>query len=144
MTDAGSVPADRLHTRPGDIPAGAAMPHECGYALTVARWTGRETRALRAALRLSVRAFAEYLGVATSTVSGWENRAGAGPPSLATQAVRDQTLKLADTDVSARFAALLRPGTHNPSEADDGDAGCAADKSSVIPLQRPQATPTAL
>ena len=31
---------------------------------TVQLWTGRETRALRGALRMSVRAFAEHLGVA--------------------------------------------------------------------------------
>lgn len=36
---------------------------------TVHQWTGLETRALRLALRLSVRAFAEHLGVAVATVS---------------------------------------------------------------------------
>jgi DNA-binding transcriptional regulator YiaG len=36
---------------------------------TVRIWTGREAAALRTAMRLSVRAFAEHLGVAVRTVS---------------------------------------------------------------------------
>jgi transcriptional regulator with XRE-family HTH domain len=39
----------------------------------VSVWTGRDTRALRAALRMSTRTFAEYLGVAIRTVSYWES-----------------------------------------------------------------------
>jgi len=38
----------------------------------VRRWTGRETTALRTALRLSLRDFAEHLGVGARTVSKWE------------------------------------------------------------------------
>jgi DNA-binding XRE family transcriptional regulator len=38
----------------------------------VDRWTGRETRLLRHALRLTVRDFAEDLGVSPRTVSKWE------------------------------------------------------------------------
>ena len=44
-------------------------------------WTGREARALRAALRLSVRAFAEHLGVAARTVSKWEQLGQATHPA---------------------------------------------------------------
>jgi DNA-binding transcriptional regulator YiaG len=44
---------------------------------TMGRWTGRETRFLRHALRLTVRDFAEDLGVSPRTVSKWET-AGAG------------------------------------------------------------------
>jgi DNA-binding XRE family transcriptional regulator len=39
----------------------------------VQRWTGRETRLLRHALRLTVRDFAEDLGVAPRTVTKWES-----------------------------------------------------------------------
>ena len=37
----------------------------------ISSWTGREASALRQALRLSVRAFAEHLDVAPRTVSKW-------------------------------------------------------------------------
>jgi WD40 repeat protein len=36
-------------------------------------WTGKESRALRDAMRLPVRGFAEYLGVGSRTVSDWES-----------------------------------------------------------------------
>ncbi|WP_018785312.1 DNA-binding transcriptional regulator [Micromonospora sp. CNB394] len=39
---------------------------------TVQKWTGRETRMLRHALRMSIRDFAEHLGVSERTVSKWE------------------------------------------------------------------------
>ena len=39
---------------------------------TIGRWTGHEARALRLSLRLSVRAFAEHLGIAARTISKWE------------------------------------------------------------------------
>ncbi|MFG1949619.1 helix-turn-helix domain-containing protein [Micromonospora sp. NPDC048830] len=45
------------------------VPCRCGPTV-VGRWTGREVRALREALRMSVRAFAEYLGVTMATASG--------------------------------------------------------------------------
>ncbi|WP_307804064.1 helix-turn-helix domain-containing protein [Micromonospora echinofusca] len=91
---------------PSPLTAGsAASPVACGCGpAVVGRWTGREVRALREALRMSVRAFAEHLGVATAAVSGWEHRT---TPALAEQSVLDQALTLADTDSKARFRLLL-------------------------------------
>jgi hypothetical protein len=66
---------------------------------------------------MSVRVFAEHLGVTTSTVSGWENRSAATPLRLATQAVLDQALKLADADAKTRFGLIL---------ADVADCACRA------------------
>jgi DNA-binding transcriptional regulator YiaG len=86
-------------------PSGSA--NGCGCGLVVGRWTGRESRALREALRMSVRVFAEHLGVQTSTVSGWEHPRRPVPPSLATQAVLDQALKSADPDAKTRFGLIL-------------------------------------
>ncbi len=40
--------------------------------VTVQRWSGREARLLRDALRMSLRDFAAYLGVSDRTVSNWE------------------------------------------------------------------------
>ena len=73
-------------------------------------WTGREARALRGALRLSVRAFAEHLGVAPRTVSKWERLGEATRPHPDTQAILDTALARADTDVQIRFQMLLADG----------------------------------
>ncbi|MFI9638959.1 helix-turn-helix domain-containing protein [Micromonospora sp. NPDC051925] len=98
-------------------------PGECGRGPTViGRWTGREVRALREALRMSVCAFAEHLGMTAATVAGWEHQA---IPALPEQSALDQALRLADTDSRTRFRLLLDnpdapiPGANDsPSTAD--------------------------
>lgn len=83
---------------------------------TVHRWTGLEARALRLAMRVSVRAFAEDLGVAVRTVSKWEKLLAATEPRPDTQAILDTALGRADTRVHIRFEANLsgagRPVAH--------------------------------
>lgn len=74
---------------------------------TVRLWTGREARALRRALRLSVRAFADHLGVATRTVSKWEQHGAATQPRPDTQAILDTALERASAAEQARFDMLL-------------------------------------
>ena len=74
---------------------------------TVRHWTGREAAALRKALRLSVRAYAEHLGVAPRTVSKWESGGGNTEPRPDTQAILDTALGRADADTQARFVQLL-------------------------------------
>jgi transcriptional regulator with XRE-family HTH domain len=74
---------------------------------TVHRWSGLEARALRHALRLSVRGFAEHLGVEVRTVAKWE-KCGAGvQPRPDTQAIFDTALARADAAAHLRFEALL-------------------------------------
>lgn len=52
-----------------------ACPAACGCGqAVVGRWTTREVRALREALRMSLRAFSEHLGVAIAAVSSWEHQ----------------------------------------------------------------------
>ncbi|MFC5188038.1 hypothetical protein [Actinomadura harenae] len=76
---------------------------------TVRVWTGRETRALRHALRQSVRVFAQNeLGVAVRTVSKWEHLGAATQPRPDTQAILDTTLQRASPEVQARFELFLR------------------------------------
>jgi transcriptional regulator with XRE-family HTH domain len=94
-------------------PAPPVAPDSCGCGVAVGRWTGRESRALRETLRMSLRVFAEYLGVRTSTVSGWEHRSNPAPPSLATQALLDQALKLADA--AARVLRCAPTREHPPA-----------------------------
>lgn len=70
---------------------------------TVERWTGREARLLRQALRLSVRGFADYLGVSVRTISKWEAGGASRVPRPDYQAVLDTTLSRATDEQRARF-----------------------------------------
>ncbi|WP_059008482.1 tetratricopeptide repeat protein [Streptomyces specialis] len=74
---------------------------------TVHQWTGLEARALRLALRLSVRAFAQQLGLAVATVSKWEAKLADTEPRPDTQAILDTALGRADAVVHQRFETLL-------------------------------------
>ncbi|GAA0372889.1 hypothetical protein [Streptomyces blastmyceticus] len=74
---------------------------------TVHHWTGLEARALRLALRMSVRAFAQHLGVAVRTVSKWEKHLAATEPRPDTQAILDTALARADSSVHLRFETFL-------------------------------------
>ncbi|WP_405569058.1 hypothetical protein OG317_10950 [Streptomyces sp. NBC_01167] len=74
---------------------------------TVHQWSGLEAHALRLALRMSVRVFAEHLGVAVRTVSKWDSLAAATEPRPDTQAILDTALARADAAVHLRFETLL-------------------------------------
>lgn len=74
---------------------------------TVRHWSGHEAQALRQALRLSVRAFAEHLGVAARTVSKWESLGAATRPRPDTQAILDTALARAEPTAQQRFVRLV-------------------------------------
>jgi hypothetical protein len=74
---------------------------------TVQRWSGRHARALREALRLSVRDFAGYLGVAVRTVASWEARGPGIVPRPDLQAVLDTALQRAGPEAQQRFRLSL-------------------------------------
>ncbi|MBE1486762.1 DUF5919 domain-containing protein [Plantactinospora soyae] len=74
---------------------------------TVQRWTGRETRALRHALRMSIRDFAEHLGVSERTVSKWEAGQVGVYPRPEMQAALDTSLAQAEGDARSRFSSIL-------------------------------------
>jgi transcriptional regulator with XRE-family HTH domain len=84
---------------------------------TVRQWSGREARALRRALRLSVRAYADHLGVAARTVAKWEAQGAATCPRPDTQAILDTALNRADSAVQVRFELLLRESDGTPVSA---------------------------
>jgi transcriptional regulator with XRE-family HTH domain len=78
---------------------------------TVNRWSGRETRLLRNALRLTVRTFAEDLGVCVRTVSKWE-AVGAGlTPRPELQAALDTMLRRSTEEDRERFHAVFWTAT---------------------------------
>ncbi|MGV9383593.1 helix-turn-helix domain-containing protein [Nonomuraea sp. NPDC003707] len=74
---------------------------------TVVEWTGAEAAALRKALRLSVRAFADFVGVAVRTVAYWEDLGALTRPKQDTQALLDVALRRADDDAHRRLESLL-------------------------------------
>lgn len=71
---------------------------------TVRQWSGKEVRALREARRMSVREFAEHLGVSDRMVSKWEAGGQAIKPRPMNQAALDTSLERAGADAQARFA----------------------------------------
>ncbi|GAB7032575.1 SUMF1/EgtB/PvdO family nonheme iron enzyme [Streptomyces sp. NPDC021749] len=73
----------------------------------VARWTGRETKALRLAMRMTVRGFAAGIGVSDRMVSKWERGGENITPRPGNQAALDTLLVRAGTQVQERFAQLL-------------------------------------
>jgi len=84
-------------------------------SVQVARWTGRETTALRHAMRLSIRAFAQLIGVSDRTVSVWERRGRSIRPRPFMQGVLDTALQRSDHATQARFVLLLSaPATEEP------------------------------
>ncbi len=74
--------------------------------VNVREWTGKESRALREAFRLSQADWAAKLGAHERTVKHWEAGRSIRP---AYQAVLDTTLSLAPAEVVAAFRARLRP-----------------------------------
>ncbi|WP_232839651.1 helix-turn-helix domain-containing protein [Nocardia aurea] len=80
---------------------------------TVRAWTGLEARALRRALRMSIRVFAQHLGVAPRTVAKWEQLGAQTRPRPDTQAILDTALARAHAAAHLRFETLL-------AEADKG------------------------
>jgi hypothetical protein len=74
---------------------------------TVSRWTGREARLLREAMRMSVRGFASHLGYNDAAVSNWERRGEKTRLRTQTQRDLDTALKLADDGAQERFAVAL-------------------------------------
>ncbi|MFD3380730.1 MULTISPECIES: helix-turn-helix domain-containing protein [unclassified Streptomyces] len=86
--------------------------------VSVRQWTGREASVLRAALRMSMRAFAEHLGVALRTVAKWESLGAETQPRPDTQAILDTALAHADAAAHARFEAVLFPERKSVRPAD--------------------------
>lgn len=87
----------------------------------VDRWTGAEARLLReVALRLSLRDFADRLGIPARTISKWEQAGATRVPRPHMQAILDTALQQADSSARARFmnAVGTGPGRHEPTVAD--------------------------
>ena len=78
---------------------------------TVHRWTGRETKQLREALRMTQRQFAEHLGVSDRAVAKWESGGADYVPRPETQALLDTALARASVEERERFhSRTVYPG----------------------------------
>jgi len=84
---------------------------------TVQRWTGAETKALREAMRLSVRDFAAYLAVDRRTVNKWEARAADITLLPESQELLDTALRRASEEVQERFVDIVQRQKQTQSES---------------------------
>lgn len=80
----------------------------------VCKWTGRDADALRRAARMSVRSFAEYLGISARAVSRWAKLGTNAVPRPYMQAILDTPLTRADESTQQRFDAFLRGDSEAP------------------------------
>lgn len=74
----------------------------------VQQWTGREVRALRDAMRMTLRGFAAHLGVSERMLSKWEAGRESITPRPVNQAALDTCLRRCDPDAKARFTFLVK------------------------------------
>jgi hypothetical protein len=84
----------------------------------IQRWTGREARALREAMRMSVRDFAARLGISVRAVSKWEAGGEILVPRPESQSILDTALEGVSPNVRERFALLLSSGRDRASAAE--------------------------
>ena len=76
--------------------------------MVVTVWSGREARALRTGLRMTIESFAEHLGVAVRTVAKWEAQGPKIVPTAGIQEVLDTALERASPAQQSRFQMLLQ------------------------------------
>ncbi|TDD44291.1 helix-turn-helix domain-containing protein [Saccharopolyspora elongata] len=74
-----------------------------GHMPPIAHWTGLEAKLLRNALRLTVNAFADLLGVHPRTINKWESRLAEITPLPELQSALDTALQRAPDTARARF-----------------------------------------
>jgi transcriptional regulator with XRE-family HTH domain len=78
-------------------------------------WTGREARALREAMRMSVRDFAARLGISARAISKWEAGGETMVPRPESQSILDTALESVSSNVRDRFELLLSSGWNRSS-----------------------------
>lgn len=73
--------------------------------VVIRQWTGQQANALRCAARMTVRGFAEYLGVSARAVARWAQYGTDTVPRPGMQAILDTALAKADLATQRRFDA---------------------------------------
>lgn len=101
-------PAPNWQPHPGWWNRYRRPPHETDDDLAVIRqWTGREANALRCAARMSVRSFADHLGISARAVSRWAKFGADTVPRPYMQAILDTALARVDEPTQRRFDGFL-------------------------------------
>lgn len=86
---------------------------------TIRKWTGRESHALREAMRLSQRDFGNDLGISGRSISKWEAADVEFVPRPESQAILDTKLRQVSDEVRERFELILAT-TPADDEAEPG------------------------
>lgn len=102
--------------------------------ITIAQWTGRETKAFRLALRLSIRDFADRLDVGVRTVARWEARGASIAPAPDSQGLLDTALSRASVDEKERLAAALALTERSVFSSAEPPASLLSVTNSAVPL----------
>jgi formylglycine-generating enzyme required for sulfatase activity len=139
MTLSGTDPRRSAKDRPArDRPADSAVGDDDAgepRMSAVAKWSGREVRALREARRMSIREFAAHLGVSDRMVSKWEAGGPAIRPRPVNQAALDTSLARSGAEVRARFAARVdRQAVRVPGKRAAAATGMVAKHVLVHPV----------
>ncbi|WP_285739333.1 XRE family transcriptional regulator [Kitasatospora phosalacinea] len=104
--------------------------------VSIERWTGQEAGLLQEVLRLSIRQFAQQLGVNPATVQNWR-KGGAGlMVSYELQQVLDAQLQLLPDSVRQTFLERCSGAsmTAAPPQASSGGSGFAVNSHQFVPV----------
>jgi hypothetical protein len=104
--------------------------------LEITTWTGKETRALRRAMRLSVEAFAEVVDVAPRTVSYWESNGSRTKPSAFSQSLLDSVHAKLSPPQRVRFEVLVED-VHLPPSRQQASTIVHQDRPPDSPVSSP-------
>ena len=108
------------------------------------RWTGRELRLLRDALRMSVRTFAAHTNLSASRIAEIETEGARAKLRNSTQEILDRVLAAAPEDARQRFRATLGvPPVHDRvagggvslatiMSGSSGNGGCETDRREAL------------
>src|SRR2546421_5715347 len=116
-----------LHRNGGSFRGPTAAEESWTGVVVIGLWTGREARALRLGLRMTIETFGEHLGVAARTVAKWEAQGSGIVPVPTIQEVLETALERATPAQQARFQLLIRggPAVGVGSHPRPGGRGCA-------------------
>jgi 3-keto-L-gulonate-6-phosphate decarboxylase len=99
---------------------------------TVREWTGQQAHALRLATRVSVRDFAQLLGVGPNSVNNWGKRGSAARLRFETQQILDAYLKRISDEERTRFDELVRDDDSRATATDSVAPTLAADHAAGV------------